>query len=478
MVDSTPQRGSWWLSGQGRRRVAGTLIPDQPGAAALSLELDGPVLPSARMPHDGLLGDLPAVLGRTTDNTDVTLCGTHHVGRRQVGFGNGAKIVDTVSARFGLLGGLFPDGEATVFSSYTFRTSHLADWVLVDSVLTNHSQEVDEQGFALSWSVRVPSSIDLTLPWGTLSLNFGMGYTDGREQATINRPVSWRMQLNTAQTIDIVTDEYLWPLEQFLAFACDGYVTVEGLTAEFVRRGHTRSRQVSVLRPERPQSTNARSPRGPFDMLFTLPAVGERLGPLLASWYVHFERLKSSLNLLFGLVMGPNMFLESRFLLVAQAIEVFHRLQFGGNREPKEQWKARKARIFDAVTSHEVARGDLGWITSALEWSNELTLNDRVEELLGRVSATSTQFLRQDFLRTFKATRNYYTHFDPRQLRHAAQGQNLYWLTEECFALMQALLLDLLGISPDEAWAWLRRTPRVQNLLRLRSEQRPAPGLP
>jgi hypothetical protein len=202
-------------------------------------------------------------------------------------------------------------------------------------------------------------------------------------------------------------------------------------------------------------------------MLFTGANAGVRLESMMTSWFEHFEGLRSCLDLLFGLVLGPDMYLESRFLLVAQAIEVFHRLQVGGTSEPSEVWNERKARIVGAVSQHDASSADVAWLTRALEWSNELTLQQRVEVLLVRVNDIASHFLRPNFLKQFKATRNYYTHFDRRQFKNAAHGEDLYWLTEECFALMQAVLLDLLGIGATEAWSWMKRTHRVRSLLEI-----------
>jgi hypothetical protein len=108
-------------------------------------------------------------------------------------------------------------------------------------------------------------------------------------------------------------------------------------------------------------------------------------------------------------------------------------------------------------------------VQEKLHWSNELTLQERMEQLLTPVEEVAKEFLRPNYITKFKATRNYQTHFDPRLRTRAANDEDLYWLTEECFALMQLKLLELLGIAGPEAWSHMQRTRRVQNLVARRT---------
>ncbi|MBD2384481.1 HEPN domain-containing protein [Cylindrospermum sp. FACHB-282] len=47
-------------------------------------------------------------------------------------------------------------------------------------------------------------------------------------------------------------------------------------------------------------------------------------------WYSNFERLETSLNLYLGLFYIPNRYVRERFLSLAQSIEAFHRIVYGG----------------------------------------------------------------------------------------------------------------------------------------------------
>lgn len=457
VAESLPMRGRWWLVGRGERRISGVLRRDQfPGT--LTLELDGTAtVTSHRLPTQ-LAGELPTILGRTIENRKVTLCDNRNTGRRQTGLGAQAKASDTVSARFGFVGDHFPEGPETTFSSYTFRTTHLGEWASKGYLTGTDEYITDELGGILRQSIRFPKPVELKLPWGGVSIHYGWEQSSGVEEATIRRPVSWQLDLDVPQTVDVITDRYLWPLSQFLSFACDGGVVVDEVAAQVARRGPIGLAEIAVLRPPRP-APSLHAPRGRFEMLFSLADVEDRLESMLCTWFERFDLLRSSLDLLFGLVLGPEMYLESRFLLVAQGMEVFHRRRHAGVAEPVEEWKERIGRI-----TAELSKTDAAWVIENLHWSNELTLHQRIEELLAAVQSTASRFLRQDFIKVFKATRNYYTHFDKRQYKNAAHGEDLHWLTEECFALMQLVLLNELGVAESESWAWMRRTQRVISL--------------
>ena len=101
-----------------------------------------------------------------------------------------------------------------------------------------------------------------------------------------------------------------------------------------------------------------------------------------------------------------------------------------------------------------------------LEYANEPSLRRRVKELLDHTRPAIPDLIpdRSSFANTVVNTRNYYVHYDPGLRDAAAQGVDLYWLTQKVdFVLLACLLLEM-GFSADRCAYLFRRNQRCQFL--------------
>jgi hypothetical protein len=65
------------------------------------------------------------------------------------------------------------------------------------------------------------------------------------------------------------------------------------------------------------------------DMALTLDDIKDQWPEIVANWIQHHEQMKEVLNLYFAVVFGEHLFVEHKFLFLAQALEGYHRIGYG-----------------------------------------------------------------------------------------------------------------------------------------------------
>jgi hypothetical protein len=81
--------------------------------------------------------------------------------------------------------------------------------------------------------------------------------------------------------------------------------------------------------------------------------------------------------------------MEVRFLLLAQALEVYHGVDASGQVQATSDWRARIRRIIDSAPHEERA-----WLREKLSHSNQKTLAHRLSEIVARHSVRTGAMLR------------------------------------------------------------------------------------
>jgi hypothetical protein len=100
----------------------------------------------------------------------------------------------------------------------------------------------------------------------------------------------------------------------------------------------------------------------------------------------------------------------------------------------------------------------------------DLRLAQRMASVLGQCRSVSKRIVGADpaaesaFIDDFKNSRNYYTHYNPRQEKKAATGTDLYLLTIQLQALIEMSLLRQLGFGCRAIEATLERSRRLTEI--------------
>ena len=182
------------------------------------------------------------------------------------------------------------------------------------------------------------------------------------------------------------------------------------------------------------------------EMLFSLDDSEDKLSTLFKNYIEKQEQLEPIYNLYFGTLYNPRMYLSHTFLSLAQAAETYHRQIRKGGVLTKPEYKAKKSKIIQSVSPEHK-----DWLEKKLEFGNELTLQERMEELLRDCSDTVRQFIGDvgEFATRVKATRNYLTHFSTKS-KNVADGDDLIHLTYKLKILIEECILRELGFSRED----------------------------
>jgi len=184
----------------------------------------------------------------------------------------------------------------------------------------------------------------------------------------------------------------------------------------------------------------------PFEMLFTFKDIKAKFGVLLNNWFEKAELLEPVYGLYFGTLYDSRMYSEHRFLSLIQAVESYHSRVTENCELPQERHNKRIEEILTmAPPNHK------DWLRSKLEYSNHPILRKRLREIYDKYSTiVNFEGDGKAFVHKVWATRNYFTHFDKKLKAEAAEGEELYHITQKLKILLEACLLAELGFSLNE----------------------------
>jgi hypothetical protein len=197
------------------------------------------------------------------------------------------------------------------------------------------------------------------------------------------------------------------------------------------------------------------------NVLFTLKDINS-FDATIGKWLSVSEELLTMSNLFFGSQYNPAKYTETRFLTSAQAAEIYHRLRYKNNVLPKAEHQRQVKTILE-IAPQEYR----GWLKTALAFSNEPRLLQRLKDLLDLTSDVLLPLVKDKdkFATKVKDTRNYYTHYNQTLKRKAAQGEELHWVNEALFFLLQRCFLHELGFSSEQCVELFSRNRRYQSAL-------------
>jgi hypothetical protein len=435
-------KGLWWLPSDESDNRAGTLMIDH-GSVALELLGDfghQMLTETGRQKTFSLdLAEQPRILGLSTDGTPITLEGdqgapheTHLPG----------MTVATYRRKAALIGKHFGPDEEISFDEISVELSDVNEWTRVTGFTGSRNfEELAEGGYAsigIDLHYEAPDDIEIELARGEmLTLRFrasskGLGRGDTR--FSISQKTAVRLRFARPTEIERCFTR-VHQLRNFLSLAVGRPVSVLSVTAfcdDHVREQSNELVPIQVLwevarNPEPPER-----PRDAHKMLFTYPDIAEQASDVMQHWFAKQRRLQPVFDLFFGVRHLSDLPLEVRFLTTAQAIDTY---DFRRRRHP-----------------------------------GNFSLAQRLEGVCDQCKSVAQKLIgsgdddRDEFVRTFRDTRNWYTHYNPRHEKKAAQGAALFVLLTQLQSLIEMSLLRQLGFGCRQVDEILERTRRYAEI--------------
>jgi hypothetical protein len=197
-------------------------------------------------------------------------------------------------------------------------------------------------------------------------------------------------------------------------------------------------------------------------MITTFELLKADFGNVLRVWFKCHERLKPVVDLYFAILSDWVLTAESQFLLLAQALEVYHSRSalFSSTEMPESLHEQRVKEILECVGSKKNRR----WLEYKLRFSNQKALSQRIDEVLKMHPAETERLTKgvNDFAAKVRDSRNYYTHYSEgiREKGKVATGSELRRLAFALAGLLQICLLKEIGVGNTAIEKVLERSAR------------------
>jgi hypothetical protein len=393
------------------------------------------------------------VHGSTTDGKDITLVDCMETHSQ---FGSAGVPKQTLSPRFVVVGHHLDDFNDLLFQRASIRFSNLEDWLERTGIET---VSPSPRGESYRQSYVRPTAPAIRIPGGTLRFSFGWSARETRfRSAAMEEHSALHVSLAKGFNVSELLRRFVSPMQNLLTICTLEPSDVVELKLEL---GKSKEHRIwlDVYYQSVVEAPRREKPLLRFDMLVSAKELGRNLPPVLRNWLTSSEELSSVMSLYFAVMSGRWMFLESRFLNLAQAAEVLHRLTYPNRILSAAAHKERRDAVLENTPDEHRP-----WLREVLNFSNEPRLTRRLQTLAGESARVLDwdEERQESFVKMVRDTRHYLTHYDPKGAKKAAKGDRLYWLSERLLFMLSAVILMHVGVPPKTIRAGLDTNQRFK----------------
>jgi ApeA N-terminal domain 1 len=455
MIDQFEIRGKWYTPERPRKKISGTLkfIPGED----IILEIDGIFEDSTDFDSSSkhTKSNLDIILGISPEGEEITLYKSHW--RRSRG---SSYMLIYVSAI--LVGKHFKRIEDIRFKELRLEFTNLNEWYARPGFKT--PENVPPNQFAIH--AVEPETVNLmSSDKYHVDIRSFSTVKDRRSEVQVTQKSQITVYLNAAENLDSCRS-LIRKIQNFLALAMTEApypISIVALKGEqFTKRALPLNRPVKIY--YRPTLPYARKEIYGPEMLFTLPDIRHEANAL-RNWLEKSETIEPVFTLYFAIQHSPFMYLETRFLYLAQAVETYHRTTYGGKYQDDDIYLNG---LYAALVSSLPSDIDKGFRESLVKgkfrYAHEYSLRKRLTEMLKvlRDSLPDNVFRnsehREQFVNKVVTTRNYLTHYDKGSMENVVKNAELFHLEQGLKLLMETIFLKEMGFDPNKAKECLKKS--------------------
>jgi hypothetical protein len=446
-------KGYWWLPGSEENKLPGTLTYSQEDGA--TLELVG-VFDSEK-PEP--IQQLPIILGVTQQGKPITLykCIISSWAFPMAGLGGGKYL-----AHFVFEGVHFEAEDKIRFNQLCGSYTDLDAWV-------------DIYGFAIEGDTADSKFVSKIRYEKPTSQFFDVGETfevgidfssSGPSRSIIQTEVtiSQRAYLVVkSKNGDIQFDDLFKQLNIFaylLQFAIQRVpypVSVFGFSKENPQElgeGKVHYPEINIFyTPIEPIVSQKQ--KLPQEFLYTFKDLS---GDQISTWFTSFDKYETIIQLYRSLFYSNRLFIDTKFLNIAQSLESLHSLLFDGQYLSHDKFVEQKESVLSVVPA-ELAE----WVEGALSNANYKRFRQKIFELLDNKKETTGRFIddMELFAQRVTNTRNKFVHHNKQKLTFQKEKlpSVIYLLT----IIFELYLLEIIGFSDEKVKELLE--PKIQTHL-------------
>jgi len=388
LLDRFTLDGEWWLPETPEHRVRGTL--EFNCSDRITLKLSGSLyLGSPTVTVRSF--SFPIILGITLDGSPCTLVNALET-RSSFSFSTDMSTSELSIVRL-LVGKHYSSAREINFHRLDIRLMYLNEWLGIAPIeLTRH-----DEGTTIKLPYASKDVLEVPLPAeeGAIRIRSSLGW--GRSFAEVACHHSASMVVHPNKPRD-----YSWFAKhqrscEILFTLLVGYpvyaTEIAGLVEEDETPGesHTTVVRVYYALGQFPSKKDIH----PSEILVPLGLIKESAQAIIGRWLLNQEALAPVHSLFSTVHYERRMYVEAEFLTLAQALEIFHRRQRGGNYVSGPEYDDCYQALLQALPS-TVPSPLRDRLIEYLKYGNEYSLRKRVKELLKGISETTRKKLAPD----------------------------------------------------------------------------------
>jgi len=222
--------------------------------------------------------------------------------------------------------------------------------------------------------------------------------------------------------------------------------TSVGMETLFIYRGEQNG---TIIRKQR-------SVVRPYEVLEAVRCTSSQLAHAITTWLGESKGFREIERLLLGVLRKSELFIETEFLSLAQALEGFHRATGKEINLGKPAFKDLRKKIEKFLQKQRVDAETAMRVNSAVAYSNQTSFRSRLKELCTRMSAATLAQMQisetETFIGSVVQMRNFFTHAggSSNARKTPLDGRELFLLSQKMRALLRGVFLLHLGFPEQQ----------------------------
>ncbi len=446
LSDSFSLGGYWWLSDNPDQEIYGTLryTPE----AAPELTLEGSFKEFTPVATDYLSNVV--IHGMTPNGIACTLVGAYQKSNRM--HMPGITTSEFFCNRL-FVGKEFITPDVDTFESAIVEFSDMTSWLLRNPF---NRQLPKQEGTERVWGITytVPKLITHSAKSIQASIKFesSVNSTGENQSRVLSHTDYVRFRPNKKQNLDWYLD-IIFIFRIFLSFLVGQPVNPVSIKLCTKRRRDKRlgnkyfRNYVDFCIPHF-QSDVAKKLYPP-DILIPYPSIKKKFEQYLNDWYKKFGEIRTTCQLLFGVLIQKGIPIDFQFLALIQAFESYHRSKKDDKYLPDSSyWPIQKV-IIKAIPN-KVTSDHRDALKSRIKYGNEYSLRKRFNLILNSIHDSLRQKIiinDVNFVNKVVSTRNYIVHRDETDKKYVMNSREILRASESLQILIMSLVFNEVGIN-------------------------------
>ncbi|MCU1304946.1 MAG: hypothetical protein JWQ87_5230 [Candidatus Sulfotelmatobacter sp.] len=439
IFDSFELRGRWWLPERPDDRVHGTLSFSSNG---IRLRLDETFTnPAVNHPFWAAGFRPECILGFTVEEECCTLYKSFcsRIGATQEFLGNAL-----------LRGEHFAHASDLLVTGALVEFTNLVEWVDLTLIAQEPGATPDHFRLLIPTSTKRLFTVRETSPFRELTLILGSQISLAAEGVSAERRSHF--DLHFLHPLPFPEAEEIIGQLGILVSVLQGENAYANRIRFRIAGPEGRARSLELFRVPRGSKPAIRSAH---DMTMSFTQLSGDAACVFGAWFLNANQLDPVYDLLASSLSPSRHSVRTRFLLLAQAIESFHRRVLGGTYVSVAAYQPVHQAIAAAIPGN-LESAFRSRIKDSLRYAYQYSLRTRLKALLKTLTVATKAVIipgkEADFVDLVVNVRNYLTHYDEStalSLVHDAIG--MHNLNEQVRALLTILLLRQMGLSEEKA---------------------------